>query len=202
MPTIKFGTSGWRAILADEFTFPNVKVAVQAIADHLKAEKQAKKGVITEEVSTAARAEHVPAEKLSSDIAAGLSVIARNRLRDIPPLAIGRGLSTKVNANIGTSKDRDSLDEEELMEPGAVYQFTVRLYPTSNVLKKGHRIRLDISSSNFPRFDVNPNTGGALGLERRRVVATNTIYHDSSRPSHVILPLVDQTDLTRLFERR
>jgi predicted acyl esterase len=54
----------------------------------------------------------------------------------------------------------------------------------------GHRIRLDVSSSNFPRFDVNPNTGEPLGRSRRAVVADNTLYHDRQRPSHIRLPVV------------
>jgi len=76
------------------------------------------------------------------------------------------------------------------MKPGVIYPITIQLYPTSNLFKAGHRIRLDISSSNFPRFDVNPNTGEPLNAHRRMAVATNTIYHDAAHPSHVVLPLV------------
>jgi len=54
----------------------------------------------------------------------------------------------------------------------------------------GHRIRLDVSSSNFPRFDVNPNTGEAIGRERRRVVADNTVFHERGRESRVVVPVV------------
>jgi predicted acyl esterase len=54
----------------------------------------------------------------------------------------------------------------------------------------GHWIRLDVSSSNFPRFDVNPNTGEALGRERRRVVADNTVFHERRRESRVVLPVI------------
>ena len=68
--------------------------------------------------------------------------------------------------------------------------FRFPLYPTSNVFKAGHRIRVDVSSSNFPRFDVNPNTGGPIGKERRRVVAQQAVYHDPEHPSHIALPLV------------
>ena len=53
------------------------------------------------------------------------------------------------------------------MQPGTIYPLTIKLYPTSNVFKRGHRIRVDISSSNFPRFDVNPNTGEPLNDNRR-----------------------------------
>lgn len=61
---------------------------------------------------------------------------------------------------------------------------------TANVFKKGHRIRFDISSSNFPRFDVNPNTGEPLGPERRLKVVDNTVFHSAARPSYVRLPIV------------
>ena len=75
------------------------------------------------------------------------------------------------------------------MTPGEPYEFVFQLYPTSNVFKAGHRIRLDISSSNWPRFDVNPNTGGPLGLERDYQIAHQTIYHDADCPSHIVLPM-------------
>jgi putative CocE/NonD family hydrolase len=61
------------------------------------------------------------------------------------------------------------------------------------VFKKGHRIRVDISSSNFPRFDVNPNTGEPLNQHRRTQVATNTIFHDREHPSHIVLPVIPAT---------
>src|SRR5205823_4477271 len=76
---------------------------------------------------------------------------------------------------------RDSLARELLMQPGTVYEFTITLYPTSNVFRKGHRIRVDISSSNFPRFDVNPNTGEPLNDNHGVVVATNTIRSEERR---------------------
>ena len=79
------------------------------------------------------------------------------------------------------------------MEPGQVYEFTIKLYPTSNVFKKGHRIRVDISSSNFPRFDVNPNTGEPLGQHRRMISANNTVYCTPAYPSQILLPIVPAT---------
>ncbi|MCL5062946.1 MAG: phosphomethylpyrimidine synthase ThiC [Nitrospirae bacterium] len=74
--------------------------------------EQAKKGIITDEMKTVASAEGISPEKLASDIAEGVTVITRNNLHDIAPFGIGRGLKTKINANIGTSKDRVSYDEE------------------------------------------------------------------------------------------
>ena len=76
------------------------------------------------------------------------------------------------------------------MESGTIYPFTIKLYPTANVFKKGHRIRVDISSSNFPRFDINPNTGEPLNDHRREEVAQNVIYHDAEHPSHIVLPVI------------
>jgi putative CocE/NonD family hydrolase len=64
------------------------------------------------------------------------------------------------------------------------------MYPTSLVFQRGHRIRLDISSSNFPRFDINPNTGEPLNNNRRTQVAENTVYLDTKHPSQIILPII------------
>jgi predicted acyl esterase len=74
--------------------------------------------------------------------------------------------------------------------PGKIYTIIVRPFDTANVVKKGHRVRLDISSSNFPRFDVNPNSGEPLGLSRLLKTAENTIYHDAAHPSAVKLFLM------------
>jgi hypothetical protein len=100
------------------------------------------------------------------------------------------GIDMNLEDGIIRARFRNSLEKQELMKPGAIYEFTIQLYPTSNLFKAGHRIRLDISSSNFPRFDVNPNTGEPLNAHRRMTTATNTIYHDAAHPSHLILPII------------
>ncbi len=100
------------------------------------------------------------------------------------------GIDMNLEDGIIRARFRNSLEKPELMKPGEVYQFTIHLYPTSNVYKAGHRIRIDISSSNFPRFDVNPNTGEPLGDYRRMITAANTIYHDRAHPSQIILPII------------
>ncbi|MEQ1861366.1 MAG: CocE/NonD family hydrolase [Chthoniobacteraceae bacterium] len=100
------------------------------------------------------------------------------------------GFDLNIGDGIVRARFRDSDKTEKLMEPGTTYPFTIRLYPTSNVFKKGHRIRVDISSSNFPRFDVNPNTGEPLNDHRRVVTAVNTIVHDREHPSHIVLPVI------------
>jgi hypothetical protein len=76
------------------------------------------------------------------------------------------------------------------IEPGKVYEYKIDLWSTSNVFLKGHRIRLEVSSSNFPRFDRNLNTGKDVAADSTFQKATNTIYHDAQHPSALILPLV------------
>ena len=99
------------------------------------------------------------------------------------------GFDMNLTDAIVRGRYRATRDHAVLLEPGRVYPFTIAPFPTANVFKRGHRIRVDISSSNFPRFDANPNTGEPLGLNRRVVTAENTIYHDAPRPSHIVLPL-------------
>jgi uncharacterized protein len=100
------------------------------------------------------------------------------------------GFDLLLGDGIVRARFRESLTSEKLMKPGKVYQLSIKLYPTANVFKKGHRIRIDISSSNFPRFDINPNTGEPLNDNRQVNKAVNTIFHDKKRPSHILLPLI------------
>ncbi len=100
------------------------------------------------------------------------------------------GVDLNVGDSIVRARYRNSLEHAELMKPSEIYLFTIEMYPTSLVFQKGHRIRLDISSSNFPRFDVNPNTGEALNDNRRWAIAINTIYHDAQHPSQIVLPII------------
>jgi putative CocE/NonD family hydrolase len=76
------------------------------------------------------------------------------------------------------------------MKPGEAYRVTIRLPPTSNLFAVGHRLRIDISSSNFPRLDLNPNTGEPMGRHTHVQRAENTIYVDAGRPSQVVVPIV------------
>ena len=85
---------------------------------------------------------------------------------------------------------RESLSHPQLIEPGAVVQYTVDLGVTGNVFRKGHAIRIEVSSSNFPRFDRNLNTGGDMTTETRMRVAQQTIHHSHQHPSHIVLPVV------------
>jgi predicted acyl esterase len=85
---------------------------------------------------------------------------------------------------------RDGTGIKKLVKPGDVMEISINLYPTSNVFVKGHRIRVDISSSNFPRFDLNFNSGEPAGKAGRKVIAENRIYHDAVHPSCITLPVI------------
>jgi len=77
-----------------------------------------------------------------------------------------------------------------LLKPGEIRKVTIDLVGVANRFRTGHRIRVDISSSNFPFFDVNPNTGERPGYQTHETTALNTVYHDRERPSHVNLPVM------------
>ena len=100
------------------------------------------------------------------------------------------GYALGISDSIKRLRFRNGYEREEFATPGDVVPLSIELYPTSNVFAAGHRIRLDISSSNFPRFDLNPNTGEPLGRQTRSVVAHQSVFHDGERPSCVDLPLV------------
>jgi putative CocE/NonD family hydrolase len=100
------------------------------------------------------------------------------------------GFAMNLTDGILRARYRDSWSTPELMTPGQVYAIRIDAFPTSNLFKRGHRIRIDISSSNFPHFDCNPNTGAAEGHAGPTQVATNRVYLDRTRPSHVVLPIV------------
>jgi uncharacterized protein len=85
---------------------------------------------------------------------------------------------------------RASFANQKPLEPGRPYQFDIDLWATSNVFKAGHRIRLQVTSSCFPRWDRNPNTGKPLGSDAELRTAQQTILHDAEHASHVVLPLV------------
>jgi hypothetical protein len=100
------------------------------------------------------------------------------------------GFAQNITEGILRARYRSSQENPELMTPGQIYKLTVDLWATSNVFKQGHSIRLEVSSSNFPRFDRNLNTGSSAASESRSVPATNSVLHDGSHPSFVSLPIV------------
>jgi putative CocE/NonD family hydrolase len=97
------------------------------------------------------------------------------------------GYARNLTDGILRLRYRNSLEKPELAKEGEIYRITIDAGVTSNVFLKGHRIRLEISSSNFPRFDRNLNTGGSLMDETRLWKASQTVYHDRGHPSHLLL---------------
>jgi putative CocE/NonD family hydrolase len=85
---------------------------------------------------------------------------------------------------------RAGMHKPQLVEPGQVYEYSIDLWNTSQVFAKGHRIGLEISSSAFPKYDRNLNNGEDLATSTRMVVAEQTVYHDATRPSALVLPVV------------
>jgi putative CocE/NonD family hydrolase len=107
-----------------------------------------------------------------------------------PSASFPQGFDMNLTDGILRASYRDGAKTRTLLKPGEVYTLTIRPFDTANVFKKGHRIRLDISSSNFPRFDVNPNTGEPLGANRLTLVVNNTVLHDPKHPSSLKLSIV------------
>ncbi|MGB2628030.1 MAG: CocE/NonD family hydrolase [Candidatus Acidiferrum sp.] len=108
------------------------------------------------------------------------------KLVDVSP----DGIAINLTEGILRAKYRDSQEAATMLEPAKVYALAIDLWSTSNVFRAGHQIRLEISSSNFPRFDRNLNTAGSTAASAAMVSATNTILHDSRHPSALILSVV------------
>jgi putative CocE/NonD family hydrolase len=100
------------------------------------------------------------------------------------------GFAQNLTEGILRLRYRDSQEKPELANPGETYHITLDLWSTSNVFLAGHKLRLEVSSSNFPRFDRNLNTGKEQARTTRIVKATNVIYHDKGHPSALIVPVV------------
>jgi putative CocE/NonD family hydrolase len=102
------------------------------------------------------------------------------------------GFDMLLTDSIIRCRYREGFDREVLMTPGEIYPVTIRLSATSNLFDVGHRIRVDISSSNWPRLDLNPNTGEPMGRHTHQVVAEQAVYVDAERPSRIVLPVIPQ----------
>jgi uncharacterized protein len=103
-----------------------------------------------------------------------------------------QGFARNVTEGILRARYRSSREKAEFMNPGEVYKLKLDLWSTSNVFLAGHKLRLEVSSSNFPRFDRNLNTGEDQGHSTRMVKSTNAVYHDREHPSALIVPVVSQ----------
>ena len=104
------------------------------------------------------------------------------------------GRAMILTEGILRARYRNSFTAPELLEPDAIYELRLDLWATANVFLPGHRIRLEVSSSNFPRFDRNSNTGGEITSEAADQYrpAINRIFHDAAHPSHLILPTIER----------
>ena len=108
------------------------------------------------------------------------------KLVDVAP----NGFAQNLTEGILRAKYRESMSTAKPLLPGTVYHLTIDMWSTSNVFLKGHRIRVEVSSSNFPRFDRNLNTGKSGATESTFVKAGNTVVHDAAHPSALVLPVV------------
>ncbi|NHN89130.1 CocE/NonD family hydrolase [Acetobacter conturbans] len=108
------------------------------------------------------------------------------KLVDVSP----DGRAINLNNGIIRTSYRDSLSNPTPIVPGQVYEYHIKVWPTSNLFQAGHKIRLEISSSDYPQFAPNPNTGEAFGTTAASVIAHQTIWHDKAHPSSVILPIL------------
>jgi putative CocE/NonD family hydrolase len=105
-----------------------------------------------------------------------------------------QGYAMYLVDSIIRARYRQSPGKQILLEPGKICEFTIDLWATANLFQSGHRIRLDISSSNYPAYDINPNTGEKIGYHTKTVIAENTVYNDTEHPSHIILPIIPRTN--------
>lgn len=110
------------------------------------------------------------------------------KLVDVHP----NGQAYNLCDGIIRARRRTGTEEELLLTPGEAAEFTIDLWVTSNVFLPGHRVRVEISSSNFPRFDRNPNSGLPFGTDTELHQAEQTVYHDALRPSHILLPVIPE----------
>jgi len=108
------------------------------------------------------------------------------KLVDVHP----NGYARILKDGVIRARYRNSFKKQELLTRGKIYEYTVDLWSVSHVFQKGHRIQVEISSSNFPKYDRNPNTGHKFGEDAELEKATQTIYHNNEFASHIILPTV------------
>ena len=101
-----------------------------------------------------------------------------------------KGFAMNLTEGILRCRYRDSWERPSPMMPGEIYPVTIELFPTGNLFIRGHRLRLDIASSNFPHFDINPNSGEPEGAMEHPRAARNRVYVDADRPSHIVLPVI------------
>jgi putative CocE/NonD family hydrolase len=122
---------------------------------------------------------HVSSSAVDTDFTA--------KLVDVHPT----GFCQRLCDGVIRARYREGVDRAVLMEPGNVYELDIDVWNTCHVFLQGHRLRLEVSSSAFPKYDRNLNTGEDIGTGTRMVAAENRVWHDAARPSRLLLPVVD-----------
>jgi hypothetical protein len=108
-----------------------------------------------------------------------------------PPSAdYSQGFAMNLSEGVLRLRYRESWEAPGPLEPGRPYAVTVAMFPCANLFKRGHRLRLDLAGSNFPHFDINPNSGEPEGEMEHPRRATTSVFVDAARPSHLVLPVI------------
>jgi putative CocE/NonD family hydrolase len=108
------------------------------------------------------------------------------KLVDVHPT----GFCQRLTDSMVRARYRDGHHDAKLMEPGTIYEFTIDLWNTSQIFRRGHRVRLEVSSSAFPKYDRNLNTGEPIDTGTRMEQAHNQLWHDATHPSRLTLPII------------
>ncbi len=167
----------------------NTQWAAAGSFDHTDIETRADVLVYTSQVLTEPVEVTGPVKVILYASSSAIDTDFTAKLLDVSPCGDARNLTD----GIIRARYRTSTREEHLLEPGQIEAYEIDLWATSNVFLPGHQIRVEISSSNFPRFDRNPNHGGVIAEAGREdcIVAHQTVYHDTNYPSRIILPVVE-----------
>ena len=140
----------------------------------------------SEPLTTAARSDRAGAADAVGGVVGAKDTDFTAALSDVHPDGTARALTDGILRHaIATASTTPAL-----LVPAHRTSFTIDVGATSNVFLPGHRIRVEVSSSNFPRYDRNPNTGAPFGTEAATVVAQQTVFHDSTARSHLVLPVI------------
>jgi putative CocE/NonD family hydrolase len=100
------------------------------------------------------------------------------------------GFAQRLGDGLVRARYRDGFDAERLLEPGQQVEYDIDLWHTAHVFLPGHRLRVEVTSSAFPKYDRNLNTGEPLATSTRMETASQTVHHDAARPSHLLCPVV------------
>ena len=164
----------------------NLKISPVGPRDQTEAERRQDVLVFTSEALTGDLEVTGPVKVVLHAASTAADTDWTAKLVDVHP----GGRPYNICDGIVRARYRESPDRPTLIEPGKTYRYEIDLWVTANVFLTGHKIRVEISSSNFPRFDRNPNTGHPFGADAELRKATQAVYHDADHPSHILLPII------------